>query len=54
MEWLIVEIQNNASLILSLSNIVPSNRNALGPAFFQSQDSIVEEWKMIWVLQLAT
>ena len=36
-----------AHVILSLFNIVSSNRNALGPAFLQSLDSIVEEF-LIW------
>ena len=36
-----------AHVILSLFNIVPSNRNALGPAFLQSLDSIVEEFLIL-------
>ena len=30
-------------ILTSLFNIVPYNRNALGPAFFQSPDFIIEE-----------
>ena len=36
-----------AHVILSLFNIVPSNRNALGPAFLQSLDSIAEEFLIL-------
>ena len=39
--------------ILSLFNIVPFNRNALGPAILQSPCSIVEEF-LILVLQPVT
>jgi len=36
-----------AHVILSLFNIVPSHRNALGPAFLQSLDPIVEEFLIL-------
>ena len=37
---------------LSLFNIVPYNRNALGPAFLQNPDSMVEEFMfLVLVLQ---
>jgi len=49
----LIQLTTDEPDTLSLFNIVPFNRNALGPAILQSPYAIVEEF-LILVLQLAT